>query len=307
MGKDKRTVIEWNREGDYHWGPLTWCAVSSYRAIGLMLVSGKGKRAVIEDYDYWWTGPVLRLHFGRFVVLCKMPHWLIRPHLTFTSTAGAVYYGLNGPEAPRPPGSGFWETWNREYGAVLHHGGDGGYDHASIHYGPQTHDSSTTKDWGCFLPWTQWQHVRKSFYGRDGEHVYDEPPKVWKMPGDAWEKSREAVKAVPQRCFLFLDGYDNEHIVARTRIEEMEWAKGTGRFKWLRWFVPNKVRRSLDLRFTKEVGSRKQSWKGGTLGHGIDMLDGAEMHEAAFRRYCLKEGHTFVAEVDPMEVVGGHE
>lgn len=32
-------------------------------------------------------------------------------------------------------------------------------------------------------------------------------------------------------------------------------------------------------------GPEKGSWKGGTIGHSIEMLPD-ELHEAAFRRYC---------------------
>ena len=75
--------------------------------------------------------------------------------------------------------------------------------------------------------------------------------------------------------------------------EEREWHFGTGWFKWLSWFRPRKIRRSLDLRFSGETGDRKGSWKGGTLGHSINMLAG-EMHELAFRRYCLEHKMTFI-------------
>jgi hypothetical protein len=57
----------------------------------------------------------------------------------------------------------------------------------------------------------------------------------------------------------------------------------------------NTVRRSLDLQFSAEVGKRKGSWKGGTIGHSIDMMPG-ELHEAAFRRYCAQQGLTFVGQ-----------
>jgi hypothetical protein len=48
------------------------------------------------------------------------------------------------------------------------------------------------------------------------------------------------------------------------------------------------VKRSLDLRFSDEIGPEKGSWKGGTVGHSIDMLP-SESPEAAFRRYCEQE------------------
>lgn len=100
---------------------------------------------------------------------------------------------------------------------------------------------------------------------------------------DQWK----AQERVPKAHFGFED-YDGEMIIASTYIEEMEWKFGTGWFKWLRFFRKSKVRRSLDLHFSAEVGPEKGSWKGGTTGHGIEMLDG-ELHEQAFRRYCATE------------------
>ena len=87
--------------------------------------------------------------------------------------------------------------------------------------------------------------------------------------------------------FQFED-YDGEIITATSLIEERQWEFGEGYFKWLSWFRKPKIIRSLDLQFSEEVGPEKGSWKGGTVGHGIDMLPG-EMHEQAFRRYCDKE------------------
>ena len=81
--------------------------------------------------------------------------------------------------------------------------------------------------------------------------------------------------------------YDDEEITATTYTEEREYKKGTSWCKWLSLFIRPKVVRALDISFSAEVGPRKGSWKGGTVGHGIDMLPG-ENHESAFRRYCKK-------------------
>ena len=77
-------------------------------------------------------------------------------------------------------------------------------------------------------------------------------------------------------------------IVATCSIEEHEWHRGEGWFSWLRFFYPKKIRRSLDLKFSAEVGPEKGSWKGGTIGHGIEMMAG-ETPRKAFERYCAKE------------------
>ncbi len=93
--------------------------------------------------------------------------------------------------------------------------------------------------------------------------------------------------------FGFSD-YDGEALTAVTRIEEREWQRGVRWCRFLSLFWPAKIRRSLDIQFSGETGKRKGSWKGGTIGHSIDMLPG-ELHEAAFGRYCAAHGMTFVS------------
>lgn len=97
----------------------------------------------------------------------------------------------------------------------------------------------------------------------------------------------EAEARCDKVAFL-IDDYDGERITATTHIEEREWKFGEGWFRWLSLFRRNMVRRSLSIGFDKETGPEKGSWKGGTMGTGIEMLPG-ELHEAAFRRYCEQD------------------
>jgi peptide methionine sulfoxide reductase MsrB len=103
----------------------------------------------------------------------------------------------------------------------------------------------------------------------------------------AWE-ARQAVKQALSKVYFQIEDYDGEIITASTHIEEREWRFGTGWFSWLSLFSRPKIRKSLDINFSSEVGKEKGSWKGGTLGHGIEMLPN-ETHEAAFKRYCQQE------------------
>lgn len=163
----------------------------------------------------------------------------------------------------------------REYGVCLSDMGNG-YDFFSLSYGPDTGDSSTTKAWHKHIPWKQWRCVRNSLYNPDGSH--------FATKGSNWCEFFDLKEKCPAVQFLFED-YDGEKITATCRIEEREWHRGEGWFKWLRHFYPAKIRRSLDLKFDKEVGPEKGSWKGGTIGHGIVMLAG-ETPRQAFERYC---------------------
>jgi hypothetical protein len=129
-----------------------------------------------------------------------------------------------------------------------------------------------------------------------GEHLYDEEPGPIRLgdDGGVWKRNRDREATVPTVSFLFKD-FDGEVISAITKIEEMEWRRGTGYFKWLSAFYRPKISRSLGINFTSEVGKRKGSWKGGTTGHSIEMLtDEPELHLGAFMRYCKQEGLEFV-------------
>lgn len=173
----------------------------------------------------------------------------------------------------------------REFGFSLSNMGNG-YDFLQIKYGRQTHDSSTDKTWSAHLPWKQWDCVRHSLYAPDGAHFYTEPH--WKERRRTNAKPCYEMKDQCPAAYFGFEDYDGEMIVATCHIEEMEWYRGTGRFRWLKWFYPARIRRSLDLQFSAEVGPEKGSWKGGTTGHGIEMLIG-ESARHAFERYCSKE------------------
>jgi hypothetical protein len=173
----------------------------------------------------------------------------------------------------------YWDEHAREYGFQL---SDEGF--LQVFLGRQTHDSTTTQSWSCFLPWTQWRHVRMSFHGLAGEHFWTQIERDRKAGGSNWEERQRAEKACPKAVFEF-DDFDGKRIRATTHIEEREWRFGTGWCRWLSLVRRPRVRRSLSIEFSEEVGPEKGSWKGGTLGHGIEMLPG-ELHEAAFRRYC---------------------
>lgn len=147
-----------------------------------------------------------------------------------------------------------------------------------IFKGLRTCDSSTDQTWCCHLPWKEWRFVRYSLYDTEGQLFAEHSGK-----GSSYELRKQC----PSVKFLFED-YDGQQITATTFIEERQWERGEGRFKWLSWFYKPMIRRELNLEFSSEVGREKGSWKGGTIGHGIDMLPG-EMHEDAFKRYCENE------------------
>lgn len=253
-------------DNDHYFGPFTYARDSrGYRPFAIVLASGE------EEYP----GASLRFSgFGHTLILA-LPGWVLHPYRQKVEAKT-----WDDATVERLGRNWYWHIDRREYGFSL----SGGF--LDVSFGRQTDDSSTEQRWGYFLPWKEWRHVRHSFYDLKGEHIATLPNTGEAYLGNPgrWEREREIADATPTLSFEFND-FDGEHITASTKIEEREWHRGTGWFKWLSWFCPAKISRSLDLRFSAEVGRRKGTWKGGTVGHSIDMLPG-ELHEAAFKRYC---------------------
>jgi len=71
-----------------------------------------------------------------------------------------------------------------------------------------------------------------------------------------------------QETHLFIDKYDGTTVNATIGVSEMEW-----RPLWFQWTgLFKRVRKSINIDFDKEVGERKGSWKGGTVGCGYNLL-----------------------------------
>ncbi len=258
-----RRIRRWG-DNDRHFGPFTYSADSRSRLFGVMLGSGGG-----DDYP----GAFIRFHAFTHTLILEIPA-ILKPARVWVD---------------KTPSLGYWGQYARQYGFTATEGA------LHVHYGPQTNDSTTDHSRCLFIPWTQWRHVRTSLYGIDGGHVWTASG-ARKGDGFArWEETRKARDACPAAKFEF-DDFDGERITVATRIEEREWLAGTGWFRWLSIFRKPKVSRSLDLAFLKETGPKKGSWKGGTVGHSIEMLPG-ELHEAAFRRYCAGRAMTFVGRI----------
>jgi hypothetical protein len=172
-------------------------------------------------------------------------------------------------------------------------------NHICIRYGIQTGDSTTEKSYGFFLPWNEWRMIDHRLYDDCGEFFYGttDDYNFYSEEGKSkYDKLCNAKEKVPKVVFEFKD-FDGEIITATTFIEEREWLRGEGYFKWISSFYKSKIRRDLEIEFSSEVGERKGSWKGGTLGHGIEIINN-ESHEETFKRYCEKNNLTFIRRID---------
>lgn len=256
-------------DNDYYIGPFTFAVDRRHRSFAIVLSSGDDDGRLAS----------FRVSMFGATVILALPRWLVP-----TEKKKVFPTSWDAETVKRLGRNWYVEETTREYGISIWEG------HLCLKYGRQTHSSDTEQMWSCFLPWTQWRHVRHSLYGLDGSLFADLPANArWGTPEH--EEGRRLEDVCPTVTFAFAD-YDGEELTATTKIEEREWHLGTKWCKWLSWFAKPKVRRSLDIRFSGETGKRKGSWKGGTVGHGIDMLPG-ELHGAAFARYCAKHDMRF--------------
>lgn len=265
-----RAYRRWS-DNDRYFGPLTYAFDKRYRPIAAVLSSAE------EEYP----GCSLRISAFGHTIIAALPA-VIKPHVYWVDLSDREW------ATARPDGrKGYTQVDQRNYGFSCADG------FLQVYRGRTTMDSSTDRTKGYFLPWKSWRHVRRSFYGLKGEHIATLPDTGKGYIGDPGRFDRESAiaDATPTVSFEF-DDFDGERITATTRIEEREWRLGKGKFKWLSMFRRPKIVRSLDIQFSAETGRRKGSWKGGTIGHGIDMKPG-ELHEAAFRRYCADNNMTF--------------
>lgn len=265
-------AIRWG-DNDRYLGPFTWAA-GDWKKFAFILRS-RGD----DDIE---TGKCsLRISAYSYTLIVALPN-IVKPHME------KVYPGTSwdAETVKRLGRDWYWNIDPREYGFSY---SDGFLQVFYGRTGGSMMDSRVEQRWGCFLPWTQWRHVRHSFYGLDGELIATAPKTTsYKLDGGrSWEIAREMADATPTITFNFVD-YDGQELQAVTKIEEREWRFGTGWFKWLSLFRRPKIGRSLDIRFSDEVGPEKGSWKGGTIGTSIEMLPD-ERHEQAFRRFCDQE------------------
>lgn len=125
------------------------------------------------------------------------------------------------------------------------------------------------------MPWSlEW--VRTSKMLKDGSWEHERPRERKEFWDEKWEDK------------LWQEHYPYTYTLrsgevqvrsARIRVSEMEW-----RWKWFTWLSwTKKVRKSIDIEFSDEVGEEAGSWKGGCTGCGYNMLLG-EIPLATLRR-----------------------
>lgn len=261
----KTTTRRWSGN-DKHFWKFTY-ASDEYKNYGIVLRSG--------DEEYKGCNLMLQ-GFGHTLILDLPP--IIKP---YAEKVKATYWSA---EAIKQMGRDWYYNYHeREYSIKL-----SGGDYLQVFYGRKTHSSTDPQQWGYFLPWTQFRSERFSLYDTEGKLLWSYKPYGW----NGYEEQQRQEALCPSVTFEFAD-YDGEIIQAKTLINERESLRGEKWFKWASLFCKPMVWRTLNIEFSKEVGREKGSWKGGTLGHGIETTVG-ELHESAFRRYCTENQLSFI-------------
>lgn len=122
------------------------------------------------------------------------------------------------------------------------------------------------------MPWRDWVHRSHEVMRADGS---------WMPYVGSWEHDKEPdqrhTESYPYR-YMLRDG-TVQHCAATIYAERMEW-----RLRWLRWTrLARKVRYSISVSFSDEVGERSGSWKGGTIGCSYDLRPGETPRECLRR------------------------
>lgn len=128
----------------------------------------------------------------------------------------------------------------------LYYGGGGNFDGGTRY-----------KCWD--LPFFTRNNIRWDVMCKDGKmhnrHKLDRHSSLYENP------------FVDTKEYEYTDRYDNSKVPCVYWVEEMEW-----RPKWLSWCSLFKdVHRYLNVNFSVEVGSGKDTWKGGVVGCSFEM------------------------------------
>ena len=217
------------------------------------------------------------------------------------------------------PSGGYMNHIQRTYGFSFTE--DSCHVHHGIQPGCWLRDDPANSDHVKLFdyPWN-FKHVRWDCYFTDGQ---------WASTGEYFRKWEREVNAVPYnkdtkdadfllvkwfplpanasttlfsdvetdkpvyKFYEYIDRYDGSLTLARVNIEEREWIRG--KWKWLRSVLKHvpgcrMVNRYLEINFRDPVGSRKNTWKGGTLGMTAEMRAGETINEA-WTRFVVRGDH----------------
>lgn len=187
-------------------------------------------------------------------------------------------------EWSKSPAGGYWDYIKREYGIII------AEDAIHVRYGIQPGSWSSTDKKNSdhtkviWIPWKNLTYIHEEFFTPEWSSYTIIANKRGNID---WEEERLVKENVPKIKFKFND-FDGEEIIATCYISKRMWRHGIGWCKWLGYIRKPLIKYSLDLEFSKETGYNKGSWKGGTMGHSVELAYGEDPLEA-FKRYGSAE------------------
>jgi hypothetical protein len=135
-----------------------------------------------------------------------------------------------------------------------------------IYRGGKGNMEGGNKWWTWDIPFITKDWIRTSLLLKDGTWVHSVKGDKKSFYEEEWKEKRMSW------TYNYTDSYDSELIPTIIHVEEREW-----RPKWLKWTkLFSDTRRYIEIDFLKEVGDRKGSWKGGTIGCSYDLRKNEE-------------------------------
>lgn len=219
----------------------------------------------VEKAGYFDERPQLHTSLTQLIVLTAMPFLMIQSGW-FLLLLPFVFFGWGKLYIKFPIKTGIQDCASAAWGFSYHDNRIWWYIGGGGNFEGGRKSRTITMPWD--LTW-----VRTSILLKDGYDWFHET----KNNKRSWEEDIEGKntgsygwlnKNKWKETHPYLDSYDGTTVNATISVEEREW-----RPLWFTWTgLFSKTRRTIGVEFDKEVGKRKGSWKGGTIGCGYELL-----------------------------------
>jgi hypothetical protein len=156
-----------------------------------------------------------------------------------------------------------------------------------FYYGINAGESNIDQKISFTLPWLDQTYVKKEYYNLDGT-VYTSVPHINGINSPFWDICREIEQTIPKIKFTFND-FDGEEVEGECFLVKQFYTRGSGLFKWLKYITKTKGFLRAEVNYNKEVGQKKNSWKGGTLSCSFYCKDESLTIEQILQNYAKEE------------------
>lgn len=165
-----------------------------------------------------------------------------------------------------------------------------------IYYGIQDEKGFGQSQCKVFdIPWKRMHFAKWSLYHGDGSLagiIYNDFSCFKKRA--KWDfGAKEIIKQSIKPVKIEFKDYDGEDNIVTCYLEERVWTHGSGIMCWLQYFKKDFVKREVDITYNKEVGTKKNSWKGGIVGTSCKIAPN-ESILSAFLKYSKEQNMSMV-------------